>query len=184
MIKHLSLATGLTAILVGAGSAAAIVETGQGVKSVTNISEASSSEISSAVDTNFTDVPGAVRTLNVAAPNDFFTVTFNAESRCCDDGGAASGHCSIRIVATQNNTVAIFRPNPAAGGGEGIRDFAFDSNPTGISNLEEWESLSVTRSARLPAGQWTIRVQRAIEAEAGTTAFRLDDWLMSIIVSD
>jgi hypothetical protein len=80
--------------------------------------------------------------------------------------------------------VAVFLPNAAAGGGDGVRDFAFDANPTGITNGDEWESHSVTQSRRLPAGQWTIRVQRAIEVVAGSTGYRLDDWHMSIVVSD
>jgi len=183
MFRRLSITTALTAILAGASSATPVLTFGTGVISVANISETAPSSISSATDTLFAQIPGALRTYVVTTPNDLFTVTFTAETQCRDTAGAATGWCAVRIVASQGSTILVFHPN-AATNGVNIRDFSFDSNPTGITNADEWESHSVTQSARLQAGTWTIRVQRAIEVTAGSTSFRLDDWNLNIVVTD
>ena len=119
----------------------------------------------------------------MTTPSDLFTVTFSAETQCSDTAGAATGWCSVRIVATQGSTTVVFNPN-ALTNGVNVRDFGFDLNPTGITNADEWESHSITQSARLPAGRWIIRAQRAVEVTAGSTTFRLDDWNLNIIQSD
>lgn len=173
----------LTAVSAGTASATLVKTFGTGVIQVVNFSETAPSTFSSDKDTAFFGLPGAVVTYDVTSRSDLFTVTFSAETQCRDASGPATGWCSMRVVATQGETVVVFNPN-AATNGVTIRDFAFASNPAGTSNADEWESHSVTQSARLPEGRWVIRVQRAIEVTAGATAFRLDDWNLTIIQSD
>jgi hypothetical protein len=193
MFRQVALGAALLATgMVGTSMAAVVVTTGAGVLSVINVSETAPSQLTSAADTGFSQIPNAFRGVTVpggidddgdpVVQTDLFTVTFSGETQCRDTAGAATGWCSLRIVATQGGTTIVFNPNGATNG-VNIRDFAFDSNPTGISNADEWESHAITQSARLPTGTWVIRAQRAIEVTAGSTTFRLDDWNLNIVAS-
>jgi hypothetical protein len=185
MIKQTVVAAALLATgLAESALAERIVAIGTGVVSVTNISDNVVSTLVSDADTAFSQIPGAAIFVSVAGDPDLFTITFTGETRCNDTEGAATGWCAVRIVATRAGTPdIIFNPN-AAVSGVNIRDAAFDANPTGLNNSEEWEFHSLTASARLPVGNWMLRAQRAVEVTSGSTTFLLDDWNMNIIRSE
>ncbi len=114
--------------------------------------------------TAWTDVPGAVLTVQVPASHrGLVTTTFNAESACY----GASGFCSTRTVLVRPDGT-LLELDPAAG-----TDFAFDSTDSGREGAASWEAHSADRNTLLPAGSWRLKVQRRVTG-AGIT-FRLDE---------
>ena len=105
-------------------------------------------------------LPGTTRLINAR---------FSAESNC---DGPQFGLCRVRIVAVNTGTGAITELNPASG-----LDFAFDTDAFGAAT-DFSEGNAVERSYRLPAGNWSIRVQFAVNNP--TSVFRLDDWHFAV----
>jgi len=123
---------------------------------------ASGPDAATTTSTSFTDLTST--SIDIPSGSTATVVaTFSAESAC--SGG---GFCSVRILIDGNEM------NPNTG-----TDFAFDSSDNNTETSSSWESHAIVRSRDgIASGSHTVAVQ--YKAGAGS-AFRLDDWGLSII---
>jgi hypothetical protein len=132
---------------------------------VASVSSQNSATASTTSSTSYVELPGSLETVVVPTGQTARIVTmFSGESRCI--GGLAFDTCGVRVTVDGNELA------PAAG-----TDFAFDtSNPT-----DGWESHAIVRiSETLSAGNHPVRVE--YRTSSGATTFRLDDWLLAIML--
>jgi hypothetical protein len=162
-------------VLVLASGAAFAVLSFESGGSIQRVVIARGGSLSPSTSTSYVSIPGA--SIGVFVPSGtsrLIMARYSAESACY--GGSGDQWCSIRIVARNNATGAITELQPAAEGAD--LDFAFDSNDGGDESRTSWEGHSMDRSARLGAGSYTIRAERAVSSSAVT--FDLDDWSFTV----
>lgn len=155
----------LIAVLSGVPSFASVTHSGGAVIKTTVVTETNSQ---STTATSFTDLPGAVVTINVpAGTKQLVQARFTGESGCMP---VTSGNlwCSVQIIAVSSSGVT--RMLPDSGG-----DAAFDSVP---GSQDNWEGHSAERSAVLSAGKYTVKVQW--ETNDPFVTFSLDDWSFTV----
>jgi hypothetical protein len=117
----------------------------------------------------FAAVPGAFVIVTIPAGSTRLVVArFTAESQC---SGPAENYCAIKIIALNRTTRGITELNPKAGLNHVFHRTASD----------QFESHSIARAGRLPAGSYSLIVQQATTLNAMT--FVLDDWMFEVDVS-
>jgi hypothetical protein len=169
MLLLVSLAVGL---ILGSGVALTVPSTLVGGGTIQEVLIVRETAVSTTSSTSFADIPGTFQGITVPTGGRLIMVRFSAESSC--SGGAGTVWCSIRIMAQNTATGAITEMQPASGS-----DFAFDSRDQSVS----WESHSMDRSLRLPAGSYIIRPQMAVVSPnpaPGQTFFSIDDYSLTI----
>jgi hypothetical protein len=167
----LLLASVAVALILASGTAFALLTFASGgpIERV-QIARQTSATLSNAVA--FNDVPGAALPVSVPAGSTrLIMARFSAESSC--SGGAGAQHCSVRIVAVNVANGAVTELSPQSG-----IDFAFDSTDLASETFASWEGHSMDRSDRLDAGDYRLKVQRAVTNAAVT--FRLDDHSLTV----
>jgi hypothetical protein len=119
--------------------------------------------------TSFSSLPGASIAVTVPSGTTRLVLArFTAESQC---SGPVDQYCAIRIVAFNPATRGTIELHPQVG-----INLVFHRTAS-----DRFESHSIARTARLPAGSYSVLVQRATTLNAMT--FILDDWIFEVDVS-
>jgi hypothetical protein len=133
---------------------------------VTKVNVVTETNAQSTNSTTFVNLPGGNTGVSVPiGESALILARFSAESAC--SGGTGAQWCSVRIL------IGGVEANPVVG-----LDFAFDSTNNGSETPFSWESHSVDRSRIVGPGTYTVQVQWAVTSSA--TAFRLDDWSLTV----
>jgi len=149
--------------------AAPLMSAGGAQLRMENRSETVATSTNSVAWINLSGPAGHVVVPVAAGTTRLINARFTGESNC---NGPNSGYCRVRIIAFNTVTAAITELSPSDG-----LDFAFDSDAGGVaSDLSEGNAIE--RSYRLPAGNWSIRVQYSVSNN--TVQFILDDWHLAV----
>ena len=166
----------LLVVLVGAMArstfAMPVTREGKGIKTVGVVTETAANSISTG--TAYSPVlPGASIFVEIPeGTKSLILVRFSAESACF---GRKAGWCNVVIL------IGGAEGHPQAG-----ESFAFDSvNPDDPDGSDDYEAHSMERiSGPRDAGVYNVQVQRRIHVTgtgiAGQSAFRLDDWTLTV----
>jgi hypothetical protein len=161
-----------------AATAAAVLTASSGTTQ-TQMSNASSTDVSTTNSTTWQPLAGSDVPLTLSASG-LINARFTAESSCT---GFATGvgFCSVRIVAI-NSAGTVTELSPASS-----RDFVFDTDAAGTAN-DQYESNAMERSLRLPAGDYRFRIEIAVTAPTtnpnpSPVTARLDDWHFAVEAS-
>jgi hypothetical protein len=165
--KKMFLVVPAVVLAVGGGTAAAALTGSSGGSQLQMLNRSDNVAVTTS-STSYVDVPGATHTVVVpSGRTQLVNARFTAESNCTRAIPSLGGWCSTRIVA-QRIGGATVELSPQAG-----IDYAFDNVAT-----DQFEGHAMERSARLGAGTYIIRAQRAVTSSAIT--FRLDDWHFAV----
>jgi hypothetical protein len=160
------LTAALTAILLFAGTAVAVLGLFSGGRDLATQARTETSQTNTS-STGFVTLPGSSLTYTVpSGASRLFDARFTGESQC---SGTTFAICIVRVVATTSGATVELHPQSSG-------DFAFDQVSSSGNDLNEAHAME--RFIRLGSGTWTFSVQ--IRVSASATTFSIDDWSFAV----